>query len=78
MDPTKPAKNEELSRLDTVQLLVDLPALQLVRGQVGTIAHEIDSEIVIVEFTDKRGRLHAHASCHKDKLALVQRYAGGD
>ena len=62
------------SRSDLVALLTDLPALRLARGQVGTIVQEIDSEIVLVEFSDDRGRAYAVASCRRDQL-LVLRYA---
>ena len=48
------AKNKAPPRSDRVALLTDLPALRLVRGQVGTIVQEIDSEIVLVEFTDDK------------------------
>jgi Domain of unknown function (DUF4926) len=37
-------KAQAPSRSDHVALLTDLPALRLVRGQVGTIVQEIDSE----------------------------------
>jgi Domain of unknown function (DUF4926) len=65
-------KAQAPSRSDHVALLTDLPALRLVRGQVGTIVQEIDSEIVLVEFSDKRGRAYAFASCRRDQLLVLR------
>jgi Domain of unknown function (DUF4926) len=76
METKNPPKNETPapSQGDAVALLVDLPAVQLVRGQVGTIAEEIDDEIVMVEFSDQRGRSYSLASCRRDQL-LTLHYA---
>jgi hypothetical protein len=56
MKAKRGAKNETPSLLDVVALLVDLPAQQLARGQVGTIVEQLDSETLLVEFSDDQGR----------------------
>jgi hypothetical protein len=67
----KSSKDALPSRGDAVALLVALPAVQLVRGQVGKIVEEIDEEIVMVEFSDDRGRAYSLASCRRDQLLTL-------
>ena len=43
--------------LDTVALMVNMPALNLYRGQVGTIVEEYEPGVFEVEFSDLQGRM---------------------
>jgi hypothetical protein len=45
----------EISELDLVVLLVDLPERGLPRGQVGRVIQEMSSGIFEVEFSDREG-----------------------
>jgi len=45
MKANKRAKDEGPSVLDVVALLVDVPAQQLARGQVGTIVEQLDTRL---------------------------------
>ena len=45
--------------LDTVALVEDAPALNLYRGQVGTIVEEYAHGVFEVEFSDFTGRAYA-------------------
>ena len=45
--------------LDTVALVEDIPALNLYRGQVGTIVEEYEPGVFEVEFSDFKGRTYA-------------------
>jgi hypothetical protein len=74
---TTESKNRLPSRGDDVALLVDLPAVKVVRGQVGKIVEEIDEEIVMVDFTDAAGRAYALASCRRDQLLILHYTPGG-
>lgn len=57
--------------LDVVALLIDRPAEALSRGQVGTVVEILDSQTVLVEFSDDDGRAYAIAPCpHSDILVL--------
>lgn len=47
------------SLLDPVAITVDLPSLNLVAGQVGTIVEELGDEVYEVEFSDDSGRTYA-------------------
>jgi hypothetical protein len=63
MKAKKGAKNETPCLLDVVALLVDLPAQQLARGQVGTIVEQLDNETLLVEFSDDQGQAYAVVPC---------------
>jgi len=52
MKAKKDAKNESPSVLDVVALLADLHAQRLARGQVGTVAEQLDDKTLLVEFSD--------------------------
>jgi Domain of unknown function (DUF4926) len=60
--------------LEVVALLVDLPAQQLARGQVGTVVEQLDNKTLLVEFSDDQGGAYAVASCPRVDV-LVQHYA---
>jgi hypothetical protein len=68
------SKNEESSLLSVVALLADIPAVNLIRGHVGTVVEPLDEKTVLVEFTDDHGRAYAIAPCPRSQL-LALRYA---
>jgi hypothetical protein len=57
--------------LDVVALLEDLPALNLVRGQVGTIVEEYDLDVFEVEFSDNNGRAYAIETLNSAQLLVL-------
>lgn len=57
--------------LDVVALLASLPEHRLARGNVGTIVDELDSETVLVEFSDDEGRPYAVAACPRSELLTL-------
>ena len=65
------AGSEGPSLLDVVALLADVPALQLARGQVGTIVEQLDDETLLVEFSDDQGRPYAIAPCPRADLLVL-------
>lgn len=58
---------------DVVALLADRPADGLARGQVGTVVEALDSNTVLVEFSDDKGRAYALVPCSAADL-IVLRY----
>jgi hypothetical protein len=58
--------------LDTVALLTDLPASGLVRGQVGTVVELLDSNEVLMEFSDDDGYAYAIVRCPIADLLLLR------
>ena len=56
-------KTNELKRKpvvpDVVALLDGVPALGLLRGQVGTVVEGLDESTVLVEFSDDQGAAYA-------------------
>jgi hypothetical protein len=71
MTAKKRTKNEEPSLLDVVALLTNLPAVELARGQVGTIVEQLDDETSLVEFSDDQGRAYAVAACPRAELLVL-------
>jgi hypothetical protein len=65
--------SEELSLLNVVALLADVPSAELARGQVGTVVETLDESTPLVEFSDDEGRPYAIAPCPRSGL-LVLRY----
>jgi hypothetical protein len=63
--------DKEQSLLDVVALLADIPARQLVRGQVGTIVEQLDSGTSLVEFSDEQGRAYAIVPCPRSELLTL-------
>lgn len=56
---------------DAVALLIAMSDDGLARGQVGTVVEVLDSNTVLVEFTDDDGRGYAIVPCrHSDLLIL--------
>jgi hypothetical protein len=62
---------QELSVLDVVALLADLPAQGLARGQVGTVTEKLNDDAVLVEFSDDEGRAYAIAPCARADLLVL-------
>ena len=59
--------------LDTVALVVDVPAFNLYRGQVGTIVEVYEPGVFEVEFSDLEGRTCALETLKASQL-MVLRY----
>ncbi len=70
MTVNKAATNQNPSLLDVVALLIDVPEIGLVRGQVGTIVEEVD-KAVLVEFSDEQGRAYAVATFPRTDLLVL-------
>jgi Domain of unknown function (DUF4926) len=66
-----PNKVVLMKLLDIVALLEDLPELNLVRGQVGTIVEEYEPEVFEVEFSDNNGRAYAIETLNSTQLLLL-------
>lgn len=49
----------KMALLDTVAVLQDVPAMRVVKGQVGTVVDELDAEHALVEFADLNGVAYA-------------------
>jgi Domain of unknown function (DUF4926) len=57
--------------LNVVALLQDLPELDLIRGQVGTIVEEYEPGVFEVEFCDGDGRAYAIETLSADMLMVL-------
>jgi len=57
--------------LNVVALLQDLPELDLIRGQVGTIVEEYELGVFEVEFCDGDGRAYAIETLFADVLMVL-------
>ena len=55
-------------------MLRDVPTKSLARGQVGTVVEILDSEGLLVEFSDDEGRAYAITPVQQSQL-LVLHYA---
>ena len=66
--------DEPIQLLETVALTVDVPDLNLRRGQVGTVVeHLAGGKAVEVEFCDREGRTFASLGLRPDQV-MVLRY----
>jgi hypothetical protein len=65
------AKEPQPALLDPVALLVDVPEESLARGQVGTVVEELDTNTVLVEFSDADGRAYAIVPCPRADLIVL-------
>jgi hypothetical protein len=72
METESKERQETSALLDTIALLLDMPAHGLVRGQVGAVVEALDQETLLVEFSDDEGRAYAIASCPRDDLLFVR------
>ena len=61
----------EIQLLDAVALTVDLPEMQLVRGQVGTVVELLAPGVFEVEFSDDEGRTYAQLPLHDNQLMVL-------
>jgi hypothetical protein len=57
--------------LSVVAILKDLPEAGLVRGQVGTIAEKLSSAVMLVEFSDNKGRTCALVDVDCEDLVVL-------
>jgi len=64
-------KSAQLSVLDVVALLADLPAAGLARGQVGTVVEVSGKDAALVEFSDDDGRAYAIERCPTADLLVL-------
>jgi uncharacterized protein DUF4926 len=58
----------EFGMLSVVALLEDLPAKNLLRGQVGTIVETLGPGVYEVEFSDDSGGTYASLALRADQL----------
>lgn len=64
---------DQFKLLDVVTLIVDLPAYNLWRGQVGTIVEILaDGEAFEVEFSDRDGRTYESLGLRPDQIMLLR------
>jgi hypothetical protein len=59
------------SLLDVVALLQSVPEKSLASGQVGTIVEIIDTENMLVEFSDDEGRPYAITPVPRSQLLVL-------
>jgi Domain of unknown function (DUF4926) len=65
---------DPIKLLDVVALTVDLPEVNLCRGQVGTIVDILAGSAAFeVEFSDRQGRTYASLGLRPDQI-MVLRY----
>ena len=64
-------KPSQLSVLDVVALLADLPAAGLLRGQVGTVVEISGKDAALVEFGGDDGRAYAIECCPAADLLVL-------
>jgi len=60
-----------MKQFDTVALIMDLPKLNLYRGQVGTIVEEYEENAFEVEFIDLNGKTYALETLKVSQLMLL-------
>ena len=63
--------SSELHLLDVVALTADLPAHQLLRGQVGTVVEALAPGVFEVEFADDQGRSYAQLPLRSKQLMVL-------
>lgn len=56
---------------DTVTLIEDVPEYNLIRGQVGTIVEQWETDVYEVEFADTNGVAYAMVALHEAQLMLL-------
>jgi hypothetical protein len=61
-------RRSKMELLSEVAVLEDLPAMGLVRGQVGTVVEVLSPSVVEVEFCDDQGRAYAMAALQAEAL----------
>jgi len=68
----------EITELDLIVLLEELPAKGLPRGQVGRVIQEMESGVFEVEFSDQDGLPFAFLPLLEDKIMKLLFDAPGD
>jgi hypothetical protein len=66
----------DIRLLAPVALVVDLPELQLTRGQMGTVVEFLrrgDEEALLVEFSDQDGQAYTFAELRPEQLIILHR-----
>ena len=66
----------EFGMLAVVALLENLPAKNLLRGQVGTIVETLAPGVYEVEFSDDSGRTYASLALRADQLMRLRHAPG--
>jgi uncharacterized protein DUF4926 len=61
-------KDRPIRELDVVALTEDIPAKNLLRGQVGTVVHVYSPGAFEVEFVDNEGRTYGLATLSSGQL----------
>lgn len=65
--------DDMIQLLDIVALIVDLPELNLHRGQVGTVVETLaDGEAFEVEFSDRQGRTYESLGLRPDQVVVLR------
>jgi hypothetical protein len=64
--------NRQLGLLDVVALTEDLPAHNLLRGQVGTVVEILEPGVYEIDFCDDRGHSYASVAVRSDQLMLLR------
>jgi hypothetical protein len=64
-------QSSQLSVLDVVALLTNLPAAGLARGQVGTVVEISGKDAALVEFSGDDGRAYAIERCPTADLLVL-------
>ncbi len=63
--------NKEISVLDVVALIEDIPDRGLLRGQVGTVVESLEPGVFEVEFVDNDGRTYAMLPLKSSQLLVL-------
>lgn len=63
--------NSSIRLLDVVALAGDMPEHGLLRGQVGTVVEELDTDIFLVEFSDDQGKTYAMLPLKRQQLIVL-------
>jgi hypothetical protein len=62
---------DRINVLDVVALTGDIPARDLVAGQVGTVVEALGNETFEVEFVDDSGQTYALCAVHAGHLLVL-------
>lgn len=64
--------NERPKLNDVVALLADVPAAEVLHGQVGTVVDVLPDDTMLIEFADDKGRAYAIIPVKIAKLLVLQ------
>ncbi len=62
----------QLTELNVIALLNEIPAEHLGKGTIGTIVHDYHNGFFEVEFSDTKGRTYAQLTLAADNLLLLK------